>query len=260
MSSNRFRGPLSESEKQWRDQFLRKLESLSGREDYQTAFLDPLQQELAETVLQGTADWSYTVYGGYPGAERACIRVFASGQQQELLPVVACLLVERAFSDERPSHRDYLGAVMALGLRRDQVGDIILLPGGQAAVMVAESKAAYICDQLTRVGDFPVECKLIDQLELSLPSTGDHKEITGTVASLRLDALLSLGFGLSRSRAALLIKGGLVRVNWRPVSSPACQLHEGDLLALQGRGRVELVSVQGETRKGRLRLRLKKFN
>ena len=71
---------------------------------------------------------------------------------------------------------------------------------------------------------------------------------------------MALGFGISRSRAVLLIKGGLVKVNWRPVDTPAYQLREGDLISLQGRGRLELLAVAGETRKGRLRLNLKKYS
>ena len=172
---------------------------------------------------------------------------------------MACLSVSPTAAAAGLGHRDYLGAVLGLGLRRDQVGDIVMLPDGRAAVMVDRSKADFICAQLTRVAHLPVECVSVDAAELPLP-TGAGKEITGTVAGLRLDAVLALGFGLSRSRAVLLIKGALVKVNWRPVDTPSYQLREGDLISLQGRGRLELLSVAGETRKGRLRLILKKYS
>jgi len=83
--------------------------------------------------------------------------------------------------------------------------------------------------------------------------------ISGTVAALRLDAVLALGFGISRSRAVLLIKGGLVQVNRRPVETPSCRLNPGDLIAVRGRGSVELAAVTGQSRKGRLNLILNKF-
>lgn len=85
------------------------------------------------------------------------------------------------------------------------------------------------------------------------------KEITGTVAALRLDAVVALGFSLSRSRAVLLIKGGLVEVNGRPVETPAQRLKPGDLISVRGRGRLELAALEGESRKGRSRVKLNKF-
>ena len=85
------------------------------------------------------------------------------------------------------------------------------------------------------------------------------KEISGTVATLRLDAVLALGYGLSRSRAVLLVKGGLVQLNGRSVESPSCKVNEGDLIALQGRGSLEIAGLTGKSRKGRTGLNLKKF-
>ncbi len=88
---------------------------------------------------------------------------------------------------------------------------------------------------------------------------GGGREIRGTVAALRLDAVMALGFGLSRSRAVLLIKGGLQQVNGKLVESPSCRLNPGDSVAVEGRGRVELAAVTGQSRKGRVGVILKKF-
>ncbi len=86
------------------------------------------------------------------------------------------------------------------------------------------------------------------------------KEISGTVATLRLDAVMALGFGLSRARAVALIKGGLIQVNGRPVDTPSCRLNQGDLISFSGRGDLEISALTGESRKGRQCLKLKKFN
>ncbi len=85
------------------------------------------------------------------------------------------------------------------------------------------------------------------------------REIAGTVAALRLDAVLALGFGLSRSRAVLLVKGGLVAVNGSPVETPSRRLKEGDRLSVEGRGSLEIAALTGESRKGRQRIKLYKF-
>ncbi len=253
------RNPLTEGEKQWLLHFERKLEELQQGKTLITDFLDPRQLELAEGVLQKNSGLAYTVYGGYPEAERNVLNICPAHQQPELPPVEA---VQFNWSGDHKalSHRDLLGAILSLGLRRDQVGDIIFLQDGGAAAMISDStRAGYICANLVRVGSLEVTCAVTkpDQLPLA---EDDGREITGTVASLRLDSVLSLGFGISRSRVVLLVKGGLVRVNWRPVNSPSVQVKEGDQVSLKGRGRLLLSTVEGETRKGRIRLKLKKYS
>ncbi len=248
--------PLSEAEKQWLQNFEHKLEQVAANRSYSTAFLDPRQLELAEAVLRRNPAVAYTVYGGYPQAERNIMHVFPA-ERPGSLPVVEAVLVEWTSRDE-PGHRDLLGAVMALGLRRDQIGDVVILENQQAAIFVEETKAPYIMANLNRAGRVDLQVRTVNPTELPLPQD-DSKEIKGTVASLRLDAVLSLGFGISRSRVVRLIKGGLVRVNWRPVDSPSYQNSKGDQISLKGRGRLVVEAVEGETRKGRIRLILKKY-
>lgn len=250
--------PLSEEEKQWQEQFIRKLKEISGSGVYCTAFLDPRQLELAETALEKHPGLTYTVYGGYPNAERNSLCIFPS-EHKGALPPVKAVVVEWPGSEDIIGHRDLLGAVLGLGLRRDQVGDIVILEEGGAAVMVMESKAEYICSNLLQVGKMPVDCSISEPDKLPLVKESG-KEIKGTVASLRLDSILSLGFGASRSKVVRLIKGGLVMVNWRPVDSPSLQLNEGDQLSLRGRGKIYISSVEGRTRKGRIHLKLKKYS
>jgi len=248
--------PLSDAEKQWLQNFERKLNELDGRGIYLTSFLDPRQFELAEAVLRANPFFSYLVYGGHPAAERNVLSIFPA-QHQGTLPALEAVLV-RWPEKEEIGHRDLLGAVMALGLRRDQIGDIIMLKDNEAAVIVSEAKAEYILANLTHAGRIALSSEIVDPENLPLPRD-DGRSIKGTVASLRVDAVLSLGFGISRSRVVLLVKGGLVRVNWRPISSPSHQLNEGDQVSLKGRGRILVESVEGETRKGRKRLNLKKY-
>jgi RNA-binding protein YlmH len=252
------RSPLSDSEKQWQQHFERKLEELPGGKTHTTSFLDPRQLELAEAVLRRASGLSYTVYGGFPEAERNALYIFPA-QQAGALPAVRAVKVSWPGDREELTHRDLLGAILGLGLRRDQIGDIVLRREGEAVVIVAESKSDFICVNLVQVGRLPVECGIIDPDQLS-PAMDDGREIKGTVASLRLDAILSLGFGISRSRVVLLVKGGLVRVNWRPVNSPSVMLKESDQVSLKGRGRLLIDRVEGETRKGRIRLKLKKYS
>jgi RNA-binding protein YlmH len=250
--------PLSEAEKQWLQNFERKLDTLVGNRTLTTAFLDPRQLELAEAVLNREKALSYTVFGGYPEAERNLLFIFPA-QHQEKLPELEAIQVSWKGPAGQIGHRDLLGAVLALGLKRDQLGDIIVTEDQKAVLLVAATQAAYISSNLTEVGQVKVECEVIDLAKLPLPEN-EGRDMKGTVPSLRLDAVASLGFGLSRSRVVLLIKGGLARVNWRPVNSPALQLKEGDQMSLRGKGRLVLTAVEGETRKGRIHLRLKRYS
>lgn len=249
---------LSEEEIKWQEHFTRKLDKLEGKSTFTTAFLDPRQFELAEAALRGRSDLAYTVYGGFPEAERKVLHIYPA-QHQGSLPFLKAVLVEWSRSKEKLGHRDLLGAVLALGLKREQIGDIAMLDDFQAAIMVFQAKADFISSNLDRVGRVPVKCSVEEPGRLNLTQK-NGKEIKGTVASLRVDSLLSLGFGLSRSRVVRLLRGGLVAVNWRPITSPSLQVKEGDQISLRGRGRIVVDRVEGETRKGRMRLKLKKYN
>ena len=250
--------PLSEAEMKWQLEFERRLEKMSGAESYSTTFFDPRQLELAEQVLRRIPQLSYTVYGGFDGAERNALYIFPAHQNSSL-PAVKAIVIEWQGEEQALSHRDLLGAVLALGLKRDQIGDIIMLQDGGAAMLVIDSKAEYICANLLQVGRLAVKCTVVEADQLPL-AREEGRIIKGTVASLRADALISLGFGLSRSRVVIMIKGGAVKVNWRPVYSPAHTLKEGDQVSLKGRGRLRVNAVEGETRKGRMRVELKKYS
>lgn len=248
---------LSESEKQWLTHFERKLAATQGTGRFQTAFLDPRQLELAEAALGRQRHYSYTVFGGHAGAERNIVSVFPA-QQQAALPSLEAVLISWS-ANVALTHRDLLGALMALGLSRDQVGDIIVSGEHEAAAIISASYAGYLCANLVQAANADLACRIIDLEELPL-AAAEGKEVKGTVASLRVDAVLSLGFAVPRSRIVLMIKAGLVKVNFRPVSSAAYQLKEGDQISLRGRGRLLVASVEGKTRKGRTSLKLIKYS
>lgn len=248
--------PLSEAEKQWLEHFERKLARMEGS-GFQTAFLDPRELELAEAKLGQHPHFSYSVFGGYPQAERNILNVFPAQHQGEIAPLEAVLI---SWSEKATlSHRDLLGALMSLGFERDQVGDIITTAGSEAAVIVSAEKGHFICANLKQAGRTNLACQMaaLDKLPV-LQDEG--RLVRGTVASLRADAVLSLGFALPRSRVVIMIKGGLVKVNYRPVSSPSYQLKEGDQVSLRGKGRLLVSEVSGKSRKGRTHLKLKKYS
>ncbi len=221
-------------------------------------FLDPRQQRLAETALRELEEVTHYTFGGYPGAERVRLALMPRYFKKEEPDMdLAFLRLRGGFSEGEVSHRDVLGALLALGLKRELLGDI-LVAGGEAAVVAAGEAAACIRSSLRQVGPFEVTVAEMGPEEFT-PPPARTKEIRGTVASLRLDAVASLGYSVSRTRIAAVIKAEQVKVNWQPVKSPAAAVKEGDIISIAGRGRLEVERVGQVSRKGRLHLVVKKY-
>ena len=249
---------FTEAETQWAEMFWARLQALKSDQNLQTEFLDPGQLRLAEELLKKAARFGYTVYGGYGGARRVCLNIFSSSREGGLPPVTGVKV--KSIGDGAVLAPDEVrGEIMRLGILWEEVGDLVGVSQDEVVVFTVSRAAPVICNRLTLVKDCPVECKEVEPKDLSLPARRS-RQITGTVASLRLDAIISLGFGLSRSRAVLIIREGLAKINWRSVTSPAARLEEGDRVFLAGRGELLVMAVKGKTRKGRISLTLTKFS
>ncbi len=223
-----------------------------------TDFLDPYQQRVAEKVLHCFRELKFTVWGGYPGAERARLLLYPIALQAGIDRVPLSFLEITPGSDVYSlGHRDYLGAVLSLGLRREKVGDLLLTAEGSAQLIISPEMSSYLQANLSAVGRTPVKLREITASELA-PAAPNSREIRATVASLRLDAVASAGFGLSRSKLAQAVRAGQMKLNWQSVKSPSANVKEGDILSLAGRGRLEVAAVLGENRKGRQQVLLKK--
>lgn len=231
---------------------------LETSEPQVTDFLDPAQQEVAIAILKQVPGIRLQREGGYRGAERARLLISIDLYPKELLdPGVTALEITAVEEGEDLTHRDYLGAITGLGLRREKIGDIILIDGG-CQVIVADEVKGFLLSNLTCVGRKPVRVSEVD-LEALKVEPARVKEIETTVASLRLDSVAGEGFSMSRSKMAREIKGQKVKVNWRAVTDPAYLLKVNDVISIRGRGRVIVESVLGETKKGRIRVKLKRL-
>lgn len=223
-----------------------------------TDFLDPLGVQIAQSVLGSIPEISYKAYGGYAKAERRRLLIFPEYEDvEELEEPVAAVEIRVDSKFEQLGHRDCLGSILGTGLERDKVGDIIVIKGGFQAVVAAEI-ADFLVANLRRVGRAPAYVEPIDLEQLAV-APERVKEIKATVASMRLDAVASTGFGVSRTRMAREIKAERVKLNWKVVRDPAHEVQQGDTLSIRGRGRVVVEEVQGTTRKGRIGVLLKRY-
>ncbi|HWR08409.1 RNA-binding protein [Sporomusa sp.] len=234
--------------------------TLKNRKYKVSEFLDPYGQSIAETIAAHYERLTMETNGGYAGAER----MKAAFVDTEFLDYagsldyhIATLAIHWDNRYCRPSHRDVLGALMGLGIKREMLGDIIMA-SEQCYVMADATMAAYIMQNLTEVGQAAVS---VSQASLEdIPAKEEKiKEIRSTVASLRLDAVAASGFGTSRTRMAEDIAAAKVKINWQEAKSPSQAVKVGDVISMRGRGRVEVIEVPGQTKKGRYSILLRRF-
>ncbi len=226
-----------------------------------TAFLNPRQQTLAKTLANQTECTSYVFFGAYPEAER-CTAIFLPDwaepeQAEEYAPLQVLRAVWPAQAKVSLSHRDFLGALMASGVRRDAVGDILVRPDA-CDLIVLESIAPFLLDTFGSVGRTSIRVSRIAPDELLLPQR-KIRLIRDTVASLRLDAVAATGFSMSRERARELIRTGHTIVNNLPCEKPDRSIREGDVISARGFGKFRVCAAGNLSRKGRIWVEIERF-
>lgn len=199
----------------------------------------------------------YTFFGGYEEAERQRLCISPYEVQDEDFELGALRIEVRTGLGKHLSHRDYLGAILGLGIERYVIGDIILSDWG-AYVITDLTMLPYLRSQLVSIGRYQkltIEEIKLSELEIEKPKT---KEINTTVSALRADTVVAAMFGLSRSECVKLIQGDKARRNGLVVAASTL-LKEGDTITLRGYGKARLVTVNGHTKKDRLHITLEKY-
>ena len=170
---------------------------------------------------------------------------------------LAALSIAGNFLFDTATHRDFLGSLLGTGIVREKVGDIIVLGDRGAQAIVVPELVEFLTMSLVQVRSVSVTTKLLDWGELKVRPP-KKKELTTVEASLRLDAIASAGFGMSRSKMVTLVNGGNVRVNWKTITQASHSLKAGDLIAIRGKGRLEVGDIH-ITKKERYRVQLTRF-
>jgi len=217
-------------------------------------FLSPAEQALLSEGQREGLIGVYTLYGGYDSAER---RMAVFGSESEFgyafeLPAgwLKIAPVAKKFA-EALTHRDFLGALMGLGITRDLLGDILIVDG-EAFCFAAESIHAYLLENLTEVKHTKVACSVVDAPPAAAVALPD--EAVFVVAGERLDAFVAGVYKLSRSESAALIEKGLVAIDGKVSEKVSIAPREGAMISVRGYGRFLYVGICGDTRKGKLRI------
>lgn len=229
----------------------------SRGEEMTSDFLDLRQQYLAELVVQNNFNISWKFDGGYLEAERKRLLLYPEWLDDTANNIGCVSVVKQGKDDISPGHRDYLGAILSLGIKREKMGDI-LLHEQMAYILLDKSLLDFVCMELDKVKKSRVKVQIINTQDLSIVIP-DPISCSLTIASLRLDALLSGAFNISRSEAGNLIQGEKVRVNHRIVDKISSSFSEGEVLSVRGKGRLRVDEIGDLTRKGRLRIMISRW-
>ena len=216
-------------------------------------FLSLEESVLAERTL-GRNSINFTLFGGYDGAERVMLGCFPDWDEERKFPIIPVTFTYR--KTDTLTHRDFLGSLMALGLRRESIGDI-LVEEGRAIAFVTEEIAGYILSQIEKIGRTGVT--VTKGFSLPLPAKNELAEFSCTVASQRLDCVVAALCNISRGAAAQKISEGLVSVNSAVTEKTTKSVSAGDAVTVRGKGKYIIDSITDKTRKNRIVLKYKKY-
>ena len=223
-----------------------------------TDFFSPLVLAQVQEIFASLTEVEIIPWGGYPQAERKRIGIHREDIPADTSQIpLAALDIAGNFLFDTATHRDFLGAILGTGIVREKIGDIIVLGERGAQVIVSEEMVDFLENSLVQVRSVSVKTRRIELSELKIRPP-KKKEMTTVEASLRLDAVASFGFGLSRSKMATAISNSDVRVNWKEVTQSSYNVKDGDLISFRGKGRLEVGEIQ-VTKKERYRINLTRY-
>jgi RNA-binding protein YlmH len=216
-------------------------------------FLNLNEQNIFFSMKQELPHITYIAYGGYEDSERKmlcfCDDFSITSYEDVEFPITCIKIVplNHKFSDQL-NHRDFLGAVLNLGIDRSKIGDIIVKEN-EGYLFCSTAISYFIIDNLFKIKHTMIQASVLDYRDFDYQPK--FKEIKGTVTSIRLDSILAVALKKSRSSLSGLIAGGKVYVNSKEVYSNSYQLKENDVVSVRGYGKFIFQGTSSVTKKGR---------
>lgn len=245
------------------DSFRKRILELARTAYYQeypvfSDFMDLHQLHILHSISKKELGITLRLFGGYELAERQMASFLPDAFSYETEFPMKCLHVKPLALKyaEALTHRDFLSAVLNLGIQRSKIGDLVVREN-QAWIFASEGIASFLAGELCRIRHTAVKTEVLDHWE-SFPGP-ELEEIRGTVASVRLDTVIALAFSSSRSSLTGLIEGGKVCVNGVYITSNGYTLKEGDVISVRSMGKFRFDTVLNQTKKGRYSVRLYRY-
>lgn len=219
-----------------------------------STFMDLGSRAVCEEVLSAVKI-NGCFYGGFEDAERTVLGFYPDYLEPEFSDFpIKCVKFSFRKADKL-SHRDILGSLMSMQIKREMLGDIIVSEGCAEAMIydTIASEAESIC----KIGRIGVSASLIEAPDL-LPEK-KFRLISGTVSSMRIDCISALAMNVSREKASSALKSEKIMLNYRTVSDNDKAVFKGDILSIRGYGKFRIAEIGGETKKGRIHLSIEKY-
>ncbi len=216
-------------------------------------FLSLEQVAFAKEILKNFKV-KFCFQGGFELAQRQMLGCFPDWCEDFKFPITPITATFR--TADKLTHRDVLGSLMGLGLKREMVGDI-LIEEGRAIMFLTDEIAPFVLNELSKIGRVGVN--LIKGFELPLPNAGRLTDLNNTIASDRLDCVVGALCGISRGQAVEKIEQSLVTVNSQIIEKTTHHVSEGDVISVRSYGKFTVDSINERTRKNRIVLRYKKY-
>ncbi len=223
-----------------------------------TPFLTARELEMSK-YLFGHSEGLFA-FGGYPDSERKMLVYLPEYLDQSwLYDDGSCIVCLRCtfYESDAPSHRDFLGSLMGSGIARNTIGDICV-DKGSCDFFAAAEIAPYLLQNFHAAGRTKLHISQIPLMDANIPQP-QIRSIRDTLASVRLDSVLSSGFRISRSQAAQAIFSGNVTVDGLPCEKPDKTVTQGCKIALRGTGKICLAEINGQTKKGRISILIHRY-
>ncbi len=220
-----------------------------------TAFLSLAEQDIVNQLKRNLFS-GVELFGGFLDAERRVAR-FGTADYEENYPITTLKATPKSqrFSDEL-THRDFLGAIMSLGIKRELIGDI-LVKDNSGYIVCLDKAAEFICENLTKIKHTDIECSACE--EQPQLNENEFEEVSAIIQSERIDSIIAAAFLLSRTVSQEFIEKGLCYSNARLIEKLTYVPQAGEIISVRGKGRFIYEGVTKKTKKGRLSVLIKKY-
>ncbi|KAA9242776.1 MULTISPECIES: RNA-binding protein [Aerococcus] len=221
-------------------------------------FLDPREQAIVYSIIGKDEDLKVKDFGGYPQAEMR--RMIIAPRYEKVNDSdfnISLIQINYAAKFNHIEHRQVLGTLLGEGLQKNRIGDIIH-SDLDWQFFIDASLTDFVISQIQRIGKVSVKLEAIDFAD-RIQVEDPWQPLERSLASFRMDLVLSEGFNLSRSKVKSAIEAGLVKYNWMPLTNSAQTVSEGDILSLRHHGRLRLDKVLKVSKKGKYRVQLSRL-